>query len=61
MRLIRLAALFAGFAGLLLGGSTVAVLAVLMITPLAATVAWSCSASASALASDFPDFCGRTR
>jgi predicted cobalt transporter CbtA len=51
MRLIRLAALVAGFTGLLLGGSTVAVLSVLVVTPLVAAALWSCSVDGRLLAS----------
>ena len=51
MRLIRLVALVAGFTGLLLGGSTVAVLSVLVVPLLVATALWSCSADGRLLTS----------
>jgi hypothetical protein len=43
MTLIRVAALLAGFTGLLLGGSAIAILSVLVVTPLVAVAAWSWS------------------
>jgi len=40
MTLIRVTALLAGFIGLLLGGSGIAILAVLVVTPMVAVAAW---------------------
>jgi hypothetical protein len=40
MTSIRVTALLSGFTGLLLGGSGIAILAVLVVTPLVAVAAW---------------------